>query len=335
MFAISAFFTNPWIFEYLLYQSSIHTASQANTIHAFACGNPTHNLEVVSTPKPTTITLLLAMSIFSQSRLGVCKQLPFLSWSVLLSHCNMLLTSILFKHRPRRQQQPVCLGLRPPTVRQQHLGQCAHSHYCMSRLMAAIPCIPLVLSASKGHLGMGFCNATKPNWRWFRLHHNPFNFFSFGAWLSLFCPCCDSSILLNDLSVLQHISTPILNPSMACQRPPSVIVALCCVLWPRPSLICAGHVLAPAASIFILWFSPWPPSWLQAGALLSPHPGGRRTHLSHFGFLPAMPCMFSGAAERNNVAWRNFRSPSQHTLSRVLPAPASPESDVGSHSLKP
>lgn len=78
LWVIEALFTNPWISEYLLYQSSIHTRSQANTIHAFevlACGNPSHNLEVVSTPKPTTITLLLAMSIFSQSRFSVCKRL--------------------------------------------------------------------------------------------------------------------------------------------------------------------------------------------------------------------------------------------------------------------
>lgn len=68
-----------------------------------ACGNPTHNLEVVCAPKPTTITLLLAMSIFSQSRLGVCERLPFLSRSVLLSHCNILLTSTLFRHRPSCQ----------------------------------------------------------------------------------------------------------------------------------------------------------------------------------------------------------------------------------------
>lgn len=51
-------------------------ASQPNTMHAFeilACGNPSHNLEVVCAPKPTTITQLLAMCIFSQSTsLCVC-----------------------------------------------------------------------------------------------------------------------------------------------------------------------------------------------------------------------------------------------------------------------
>lgn len=113
--------TNPWISENLLCQSSIHTTGQANTVHAFAfevlaCGNPTHNLEVVSTPKPTTITLLLAMSIFSQSRLGVCERLLFLSWSVLLSYCNMPLMSVLLRHRPRCQKPPNCLDPRAPSV---------------------------------------------------------------------------------------------------------------------------------------------------------------------------------------------------------------------------
>lgn len=68
-----------------------------------ACGNPTHNLEVVSAPKPTTITQLLAAGIFSQSRLGVCERLLFsLSWSATLCHWNALLTCRLFRRRPVR-----------------------------------------------------------------------------------------------------------------------------------------------------------------------------------------------------------------------------------------
>lgn len=293
-------------------QSSIRTTDQANTIHAFevlACGNPNHNLEVVSTPKPTAITLLLAMSIFSPSRLGVCERLPFLSWSVLLSHFNMLLTSILFRLSSQTSTTtrlftasgpnstaalswPVFLfSLHPSTL------------VCMCHLMAAIPFISLL---------------------WLFIYFSALlrDYFSFAIVV----------ILLTDLSVLRHI-LHYSSPRWPVKDLQSVIIALCCVLRPRPALICAGRFLAPAASIFTLWFSPWPPSWLQAGALLSPHPGGRRTHLSHF-WVSAC-CMFCGVAERNNVAWRNSRSPSRHTLSQALPALASPESDVGSHSLKP
>jgi len=78
--------------HFLLYQSSIQTTCLANSMHAFevlARGNTSHNLEVVSTPQTTTITLFLAVSIFSQSRLGVYKRPLLLPWSVLLSHCNM------------------------------------------------------------------------------------------------------------------------------------------------------------------------------------------------------------------------------------------------------
>lgn len=267
MFAVWALFTNPWISEYLLYQSSIHTASQANTIHAFACGNPTHNLEVVSTPKPTTITLLLAISIFSQSRLGVCEQLPFLSWSVLLSHCDMPLTSMLFKHRPRRQQQAVCLGLRP-----QLYGSDVLASVLILTTVWVVWCLPF-------HAFPWSCQLVNDIWE--RASVTPPNLIGAGfgctTYLLFFQLWCMIIFVLPLMWFLDSLDWPhcpathkhsILNLSMACQRPPSVIAALCCVLWPRPSLICAGHVLAPAASIFILWFSPWPPSWLQAGALL-------------------------------------------------------------------
>lgn len=161
--------------------------------------------------------------------------------------------------------------------------------------MAAIPCIPHALSARLAHLGMGFCNATKASW--FSLDYLN----SFFSMIMLIVPLFWSYFLY----VLQHINTPLQKSLMAFEKPPSVLSALYYVLRPCPSLICVGHVLGPAASIFSLWFSPWPPSWLHSGALLSPHPGGRRTHLSHF-WVPAC-CMFSGAAECNNVAWRNSR----------------------------
>lgn len=171
--------------------------------------------------------------------------------------------------------------------------------------MAAIPCIPHALSASLAHLGMGFCNATKASW--FSLDYLN----SFFSMIMLIVPLFWSYFLY----VLQHINTPLQKSLMAFEKPPSVLSALYYVLRPCPSLICVGHVLAPAASIFTLWFSPWPPSWLHSGALLSPHPGGRRTHLSHF-WVPAC-CMFSGAAECNNVAWRNSRFfPSHNTHCR-------------------
>lgn len=124
---IKALFTNPWISEHT---RIITTTSQANAIYAFevlACGNPTHNLEVVSSPKPTTITLLSVMSIFSQSRLCVCKRLPLLSWSELLSYCNMLLMSALFRRRPRHQQPLISLSV-GPQLRQRRLGWHFHLH---------------------------------------------------------------------------------------------------------------------------------------------------------------------------------------------------------------
>lgn len=44
--------------------------------------------------------------------------------------------------------------------------------------MTAIACIPLALSTSEAHLGVSFCNPTKPNWCWFQLHHIIFFFLS-------------------------------------------------------------------------------------------------------------------------------------------------------------
>lgn len=74
LLVIYGLFRNPWISKYLFYRSS----SQVNGVlgfKVFPCGDPSHNLETVSTPKPTTITLLWAMSIFSKSRLDVCERL--------------------------------------------------------------------------------------------------------------------------------------------------------------------------------------------------------------------------------------------------------------------
>lgn len=242
------------------------------------------------------------MSILSQSRLGVCDRLPLLPWSVLLSDCDKSHMSKLFRHCLKHKQPPISLRLRP----QMHsdmladflifappldiLGVCIA--WWLPFLAFLMPCQPV------WHI-WEWASVTPPKlvgFRWIIWTH----FFPWLCWLFL---CFE--VIFFYLSVRQHINTPLQKSLMAFEKPPSVLSALYYVLRPCPSLICVGHVLAPAASIFTLWFSPWPPSWLHSGALLSPHPGGRRTHLSHF-WVPAC-CMFSGAAECNNVAWRNSR----------------------------
>lgn len=148
--------------------------------------------------------------------------------------------------------------------------------------------------------------------------------------------CCDSPTLSADLSRLWHITTQLPDCSVARERPPSVIVALCCVRRPRPLLICAGHVrprARPPLFSFVWFFTLTTILARGRHTPHTPHPGERRTHLSHF-WVPAR-CMFCGAAEHNNVAWRNSGSPSQHSVSRALPAQASPEPDAGSRCLKP
>lgn len=73
-----------------------------------ACGNPSHNLEVVSTPKSDHNYPVPDHEYF-QLVWALCLQmLP--SWSALLSQSNMLLTFMLYRLYPRHQQPPVFLS---------------------------------------------------------------------------------------------------------------------------------------------------------------------------------------------------------------------------------
>lgn len=136
------------------------------------CGNLTHNLEVVSTPKPTTITMFLAMSIFSQSRLGVCEQLAFYPGQLLVSHVHTLQTSSQTSTTTRLSHR-VLAGVLLFTPPIDILGVCLHSP------VAAIPSIPLVSSASQAN----WASVTTPNLIvvGFRLHHIPVIFCSLVA----------------------------------------------------------------------------------------------------------------------------------------------------------
>lgn len=91
------------------YQSTSSTTIQADTIMPWwylpveIQAAPNSKLEVVSTPKVTTIALFLTMSIFSQSGLGVCKhfhpgQHCFLSQTWLSHRCSTDFIPDINKH---------------------------------------------------------------------------------------------------------------------------------------------------------------------------------------------------------------------------------------------
>lgn len=134
---------------------------------------------------------------------------------------------------------------------------------------------PPVLSTSQARFIVGFSNHIRPN--------------VFSSLPSLCVPAlCWSWWFFDLLNWLLRWHVPILSSNSYCpmKDPSSLIMALLGPgPWLRPPSISAGHALASAASIFTLWFSPWPPPWLQAGALFSPHPGERRTYLRHFWVL--------------------------------------------------
>lgn len=212
-----------WNLQYPLYQSSILTTSQANTIDAFevlACGNPTHNLEVVSTPKQTTITLLLAMSIFSQSRLGVCERLyPFQCYSLIVMCFPHPYSSDIVNNNPS------VLDLGPQLYGKDILAgvfifpsPLFTLAVCMHSLMVAVPCFSQVLSASKSLLRVGLCDPSKlisVDFSW----TTQLYFCSFLAWLSAFFSLIWFLDFLTHLSFLWHINTLPPKSSMAYQRP--------------------------------------------------------------------------------------------------------------------
>lgn len=80
----------------------------------------------------------------------------------------------------------------------------------------------------------------------------------------------------------------------------SFVAALCATKKPQTVLFFAR--LCPRLLNFHLWFLHSPLFWLQARALVWPHPGQSRTHLNHF-WISAC-CLFCGAV---NVAQGNFQ----------------------------
>lgn len=258
------------------------------------------------------------MGIFSQSRLGVCEQLPFLSWSVLLSHCNMLLMSVHFRHGPRRQQPLVCLSLGPQLYGNDILASILIFtppldilDVCLRCPITAIPCIPLAVLASEALLGTGLCNPTKPNWCWF---HTLCFFFQLSCVIisvlpllwsldSLEWPQFSATHKHSTLQVLDGLSeTSICHRStlLCAEAPPLFDLCRTCPgpgrLYFHFAVFTLTTILAPGRRTPLT--TPW----------------GKRTHLSHF-WVPAR-CMFRRAAERNNVARRNSHSLSHNTHCR-------------------
>lgn len=219
-------------------------------MHAFevlACGNPSHNLEVVCAPKPTTITQLLAMGIFSQSTsLCVCDARVLVSVALSFETCFS---------RPRSlQTSPQTSTTAGPSGADRGPGCTACN--IMAGILIFLPPLNANVSPDGYHSlhstgfdsSWGCCNCNKYIWCQASLHHVPL--FSQLCLLSLFFPPMMRFLIMSYLNLWSSDMKALLLKS-------SIITSLCYV--PRE---CASHIfftgraLAPASSIFTLWFSP-------------------------------------------------------------------------------
>ena len=248
----------------------------------------------------------------------------------LLPHCDMLLTSTLFRRRPRRQQPPICLDHELETIWKQHLlfGVLIFPPALSRAFVCFVWCMVF-------HEFPRFCQLVR--YIWDLASVIPPNLISAGFGCTTHLLCFELRCVIIFVFPMMWFQNSLDWPWFSATHKHSTTqvhhglstTSVC----HHSTLLCAE-----APPIFDLcWTCPGPGRlyFHFCGFLPDHHLGSRParsshhtlreggTHLSHF-WVPAC-CMFCRAARRNNVAWRNSRSLSLRTLSQALPAPALPQ----------
>lgn len=232
----------------------------------------------------------------------------------LLPRCDMLLTSTLFRHRPRRQQPPICLDQELETIWKQHP---------LFRILIFPPALTRVsvcfVWCMMFHELPRFCQLVRHIWELASV--TPPNLISAGFGCATYLLCFELRCMIIFVFPMMWFLNSLDWPWFSATHKHSTTQVLHGL---SKTSICHHSTLlcAEAPPIFDLCWTcpgPRPPLFSLCGFLPDHHLGSRPahsshhtpreggTHLSHF-WVPAC-CMFCRAARRNNVAWRNSRSP--------------------------